>query len=53
MLSVAIQWILDPEMREKVHVHKLQIGTKGYFMPGSRRLGEVQVTRLVDLLKNA
>ncbi|PML82179.1 MULTISPECIES: hypothetical protein [Vibrionaceae] len=50
--GLASMWVLVPEMREKVHIQKLQVGTKGYFMSGSRRLGEVQVTRLVDLLKN-
>ncbi len=48
----ASMWILVPEMREKVHKEKLHIGTKGYFMSGSRKLGEVTVTKIVGLHEN-
>lgn len=49
----ASMWIVVPEMRDEVHREKLQIGTKGYFMCGSRKLGEVTVTKIVGLHENA
>lgn len=48
----ARMWILFGEMRKKVHRHRIQVGTRGYFMEGPRRVGEVEVTSLVGLLTN-
>ena len=48
----ASMWILIPEMRTSVHKEKIKVGTKGYFMCGSRRLGEVIVTKIVGLYEN-
>ncbi|MEJ3716945.1 hypothetical protein [Paenibacillus polymyxa] len=48
----ARMWILFGEMREKVHRHRIHVGTRGYFMEGPRRVGEVEVTSLVGLLTN-
>jgi hypothetical protein len=45
----ASMWIVVDEMREKVHRRKIKVGTKGFFMEGLRRIGEVKVTRIVDL----
>lgn len=51
--GTARMWILIPEMREKVHKERIKIGTKGYFMEGSKKVGEVEVTRIVGLLTNS
>ncbi|PFH81135.1 hypothetical protein [Bacillus sp. AFS088145] len=50
--GTARMWILSPEMREEIHKHKIKIGTKGYFMEGSSKVGEVEVIRIVGLLSN-
>lgn len=50
--GTARMWILIPEMRGKVHRNRIKTGTKGFFMEGSRRVGEVEVTRVVGLMTN-
>ena len=50
--GTARMWISLPEMREEIHKYKIKIGTKGYFMEGSRRVGEVEVIKIVGLLSN-
>lgn len=50
--GTARMWIVLPEMREEIHKHKIKLGTKGYFMEGSRRVGEVEVIKIVGLLSN-
>ena len=50
--GTARMWILFEEMRERVHKHRIKVGTKGYFMEGSRRVGEVEVTKIVGLFTN-
>ena len=48
----ASMWIVVPEMREKVHRSRIDVGTKGYFMEGSRKIGEVVVEKIVGLHEN-
>lgn len=48
----ASMWILVPKMRGKVHQEKITVGTKGYFMEGSRKIGEIEVTSVVGLNSN-
>ena len=52
MEGVASMWILVPEMRKEIHRKRLSVGVKGYFMSGSRILGEVVVSEIVDLHAN-
>ena len=47
----ASMWIVVDEMRT-IHKERITVGTKGYFMEGSRRIGEVTVTEIVDINKN-
>ncbi|MFF2888006.1 hypothetical protein [Paenibacillus sp. NPDC057967] len=51
--GTATMWILFPEMRRLVHVNRIKTGIKGYFMAGGTRLGEVEVTEVLGLHKNA
>ncbi|WP_123040558.1 hypothetical protein [Cohnella candidum] len=50
--GTARMWILFQEMREKVHRNRIKVGTKGYFMEGSRRVGEVEVIEIIGLHTN-
>ncbi|MGG0176475.1 hypothetical protein [Gottfriedia acidiceleris] len=50
--GTARMWILSPEIREEIHKHKIKLGTKGYFMEGSRRVGEIEVIKIVGLFLN-
>ncbi len=50
--GTARMWILFNEMRQQVHKDRIKVGTKGYFMEGSRKVGEVEVTRIVGLHSN-
>lgn len=47
----AYMWIIFPKCRG-FHLNKIKVGTKGYFMCGSRKLGEVTVTDIVGLQTN-
>ncbi|MCX7726957.1 MAG: hypothetical protein N2053_08915 [Chitinispirillaceae bacterium] len=50
--GTARMWVLFPEMRQQVHKNRIKVGTKGYFMEGSRKVGEVEVIRIVGLYTN-
>lgn len=52
IFGTARMWVLFPQMRERVHKHRIQVGTKGYFMEGARRVGEVEVTEIIGLQSN-
>lgn len=49
----ARMWILFPQMRREVHVNRIKPGIIGYFMAGSRRLGQVEVIEILGLYENA
>lgn len=51
--GTARMWILFPEMRRQVHINRIKIGVIGYFMAGSRRLGQVEVIEIIGLNTNA
>jgi hypothetical protein len=51
--GTARMWILFPEMRREVHIHRIKIGVIGYFMAGSRKLGEIEVIEILGLNTNA
>ncbi|MGB5971517.1 MAG: hypothetical protein WBG70_24645 [Spirulinaceae cyanobacterium] len=44
--------ILSCEMREKIHKNRIKIGIRGYFMEGSRPIGEVVVDEILGLDEN-
>ena len=48
-----MMWILIPKMREKVHKQRIKVDTKGYFMEGCRKVGEVEVVKIVGLYTNS
>jgi hypothetical protein len=50
--GTARMWILFPEMRQQVHRDRIKVGIKGYFMEGSRKVGEAEVIRIVGLYSN-
>lgn len=49
--GIARMWIVAPQMR-LFHRDKINIGLKGYFMEGSRRVAECEVIELVGLATN-
>ena len=52
LLGKSFMWVLVPEMRNEIHRKKIQVGTKGYFVEGSKKIGEVVVEKIVGLLEN-
>lgn len=48
----ASMWILSGELRKQIHCRRIQEGTRGYFMEGSRKVAEAVVTRIVGLVTN-
>ncbi|GGG69673.1 hypothetical protein [Paenibacillus radicis (ex Gao et al. 2016)] len=51
--GTANMWILIPEMRREVHIHRINVGVVGYFMEGPRRVGQVEVIEIIGLNTNA
>ena len=49
--GTARMWIIVPETRE-YHRDKIQVGLKGYFMEGSRKVAECEVVELIGLHSN-
>jgi len=49
LLGNASMWILNSEIREKIHKFRIKVGVKGYFMEGKRKIGEVIVKKIVSL----
>jgi hypothetical protein len=47
--GLATMWILDPAMRAGIHRQRIQSGVRGFFMEGSRRVAEAEVTRVIGL----
>jgi hypothetical protein len=50
--GTARMWILIPEMRNEIHKNKINIGTRYFIMEGSRKVGEGEVTKILDLQIN-
>ena len=48
----ATMWISVPEMRKAVHQSRIAKGVRGYFMEGARKIGEVEVVKVVGLHTN-
>lgn len=52
-LGKATMWIGMHESRVKYHRSRLKIGTKGYWVAGSRKLAKVTVTKILGLFENS
>ena len=48
----ASMWILIPERRAEIHRGKIQIGVRGYFMEGPKKVAEAIVTQIIGLPTN-
>ncbi|MEW8525379.1 MAG: hypothetical protein AB2552_20240 [Candidatus Thiodiazotropha endolucinida] len=48
----ATMWIGMHEAREKIHRNRIKIGTKGYWVVGSKKLAMVTVTKIHGLFEN-
>jgi hypothetical protein len=49
--GTAVMWVAHPEMRSS-HKEKIQIGTKGYFMEGLKKVAECRVVEILGLYSN-
>ena len=45
----ATMWVLMPEMRASVHRSRAKVGTRGHFMEGPRKIGDVKIEAIVGL----
>jgi hypothetical protein len=50
-IGKAKMWIVNPKMRN-YHKEKIEIGLKGFFMEGSRRVAECEIIEMMDLRIN-
>lgn len=48
----ASMWILVPESRASVHRSRAKVGTRGHFMEGPRKIGDVTIEEIVGLHEN-
>ncbi|MGV3559675.1 hypothetical protein [Larkinella arboricola] len=51
--GIAIMWIVSPDLRRTIHQQRIKVGTRGYFMEGSRKVGVCEVTQILGLLTNS
>ncbi|RNB85144.1 hypothetical protein EDM56_19750 [Brevibacillus fluminis] len=51
--GTARMWILFPEMRREVHLERIKVGVRGFFMEGPRKIASIEVIELVGLRENA
>ncbi len=50
--GTARMWILFPQMRQTVHIHRIKPGIVGYFMEGARKVAVAEVIEIVGLHEN-
>lgn len=50
--GTAKMWILFSEMRREVHFNRIKVGVIGYFMEGSKKIGQVEVIEILGLNTN-
>ena len=48
----ATMWIGSNEARQKIHRNRISVGTKGYWVIGSKRLARVEVSKIIGLFEN-
>jgi len=53
IVGIARMWILSNEGRNSLHKKKIRVGVKGYMMEGARKIGEVEVIKIVGLYSNS
>ena len=46
-------YIVDPEMRRNVHLHRVHVGLEFNIVEGSRMVARCRVKRLLSLIENA
>jgi len=51
-LGKATMWVGIPKMKEKIHQNRIKVGTKGYWVVGSKKLAKVEVTKIIGLFTN-
>ena len=51
-IGKALMWIMNPELRHTVHVDKIKVGTKGYFVEGAHKIAEVEVVSIDYIIEN-
>lgn len=44
--------VVVPEIRISTHQQRIKIGTKGFFMEGSRKVAKAEVVEILDLHKD-
>ncbi|MEH6396064.1 hypothetical protein [Pseudoalteromonas sp.] len=44
--------VVVPEIRKSIHQKRIKIGTKGFFMEGSKKVAEAEVVEILDLHKD-
>lgn len=49
----ALMWILSGQSRIDFHIPKIRIGTRGYWMLGSKKIAIVTVTEILGLYENS
>ena len=52
LCGIATMWILVPQVRAEVHRERIHAGVRGFFMEGSRKIGEATILQVLDLHKN-
>jgi len=48
----ASMWILVPEMRASVHRSRANVGVRGHFMEGPRKIGDLEIEEIAGLHEN-
>jgi len=50
--GIARMWIVIPKARGERHIHDIEVGLKGYFMEGPKRVAEVRIIEINGLYLN-
>ena len=48
-IGTASMWIVSPDMRVKAHREKAQLGTRGYFVVGSKRIARAEIVEIIGI----
>ncbi|MBD2702561.1 hypothetical protein IC229_18075 [Spirosoma sp. BT702] len=49
--GIATMWILSSKLRS-LHQQRIKVGTRGYFMEGSKKVAVCEVTNIISLFSN-
>ena len=47
--GIARMWIVNQELKINLHIHKLKIGKKGYFIRGSMKIAEAEIVEIAGM----